>query len=172
MRKTILILPYLFFAISVLGQSDPSRPEIKIDYDRFADSTGVTLSSSYTRSKAGTTLIGFVATVPGQNIKGKTPEVNIVIAQMSDDWMFSTGPRTLRVILSDKDRDTFGEMTRADSRVMRNGGVMEQLVLAIPFKSVVRLSQSSKVEMQVGLLEFQLTGTQIDALKDFITRFN
>lgn len=171
MRKAILILICLFCASSAFGQSDPTRPEVKIDYDRFRDSTGVTLTSSYTKSKTGTTLIGFVATVPGQNIKGNTPQVNIVIAQRSDDWMFLTGSRTLRVILNDKERDTLGEMKVADSRTTR-GGVLEQLVLSIPFKSAVRLSQSNKVEMQVGLLEFQLTGAQIDALKDFISRFN
>jgi hypothetical protein len=172
MRKAILILAYLFSSLSVFGQSDLSRPEVKIEYDRFRDSTSATLSSSYTRSQSGTTLIGFVATVPGQSMKGKTPDVDLVIAQMSDDWMFINGPRTLRVILSDKDRDTLGEMRRADSRVLRSGGVMEQLLLNVPFKTVVKLSQSNKVEMQVGLLEFQLTGAQLDALKDFVSRFN
>jgi hypothetical protein len=175
MRKSripLLCLVILLAAFSVSAQSSLSRPEIKVEYDKFKDSTSVSLNGGYTVSKTGTTIITFDAEIHGQKISPGTPEVGILIGQLSDGWMFLNGSRTLRVLLNGKDRETLGNMERKNAQVLRDGTVMETLLLPVPFKTIQKLSDSNKIEMQVSGLEFELTAAQIKTLKEFVSRFN
>jgi hypothetical protein len=172
-RTPLLCLVILLAAFSVSAQSNLSSPEIKVEYDRFKDTTSVALNGGYTVSKTGTTIITFDAEIHGQKISPGTPEVGIIIVQLSDDWIFLNGPRTLRVLLNGKDRETLGNMERKSAQVVRGGtGVLETLLLPVPFKMIQKLSASVKIEMQVGAVEFQLNAAQIKALQEFVSRFN
>lgn len=85
--------------------------------------------------------------------------------------MFLNRGTVLRVILDGKERLLIGAMKRQSGDVLSGGRVTEQLTMQVPFSVIERLSRATKLEMQIGLEEFELTPQQIADLREWVKRF-
>lgn len=154
--------------------ADVPNPSITIKYDRFADTTTVTVVARLPpNTKFDAVMFGVGAVVKGEDLSQNVPTASsIVVSSRSKDWVFLTTGTVLRMILDGKERLLIGEMKRSPGEVLKTGrGVIEQLSLRVPFSLIEQMSKASKLEMQVGLEEFELTRSQLDDLRQWVRQF-
>lgn len=163
--KTLLLL--FILAAPAYGQ----LPELglKTEYDRFTDTTTTTMTGSLVPDRPGFVLFQVIGVVKGETINTAPLETTIAILSKTDRWYFLKSSRTLRVIQDGK-RYVLGTMSLENSDVTTDG-VIEQLVLTVPFSAIRKLSNAEKLEIQVGLYEAEINQPTIDALKRWVSQF-
>lgn len=181
--KTLLLI----LALAAIASAQTQNFNITTKYDRFTDQTTVEVvielipgvvdlggGSVYVPQGTGgkSAKLIVVGGIKGRDIEKSIPEVHIVFLSVSSDWLYLKTENTMRVILDGKDRLTIGTMKRVGSKVLRTGNrVIEELDTGTSFPTIERLARGNKVEIQIGISEFELKPEHIQDLKKWIERF-
>jgi hypothetical protein len=155
---------------------EKNKPKPKIDsaYDRFKDRTTVVLDGgNLTTGGYDITNVKFVCTVQGQETHGQAPlACSIVIKQLSMDWKFRSS-KSLNLILDSQQRMDLGQMLYMSVPIpLTSTSVKEEMIVSVPYKTIVRMAAAIKLEVQAGAVEFEFADTQLTALRAFIGYFN
>lgn len=145
--------------------------EIKTNYDKFKDRTFV----MHEQIPAGATAWFGNDTLhiqTGFSYEGKSVHMPSSIVMLfhskSTDWKFLRSPSL--IILADGNRFDLGKVVRADSKVLAPKQVYEMLAVEIPVNIFLKIVNSSKVECQLGVMEFELTEERLETLRDLASR--
>lgn len=185
MKALFLILALVFSAFPAIAQE--MNPRIKVKYDRFSDITTCVLrvnlrgggivdlggGSIYVapQEEAGNIELLVIAQVDGKRLETGKPRTSLGVTARSLDWRYLSGA-PFQVIVNESTRMNLGAMKREHAEVVTGGrGVIEQLLLDVPFASMEKLSAGHTVEIRIGDDEFTLTPAQIADLKDWVGRF-
>jgi hypothetical protein len=168
-RHLAVLSLLLVFSTAARGQTVAAG--ITAEYDRFKDTTNVVWEGTTISSNAdGIVVLSLISAYNGK-VPPKEPLIMMLLTSASRDWRFSRAPSlTLRAILDDK-RLEYGDMLRANIKE-QTGSVSEQLALYFPVSKLVRIVNAGKVEMQLADLEFELTKTQREHIREFLTVLN
>lgn len=154
----ILILTIL--AVLLVSQSD-----LKPKYDRFRDETTVSTGLQYVDMKSP----GRLETAAYFSYKGQAKASNGLIIGLafyssSSHWRFVEHDDLIALI--DGERLEFGNPIVKTSRLGRRTGVDESLSYKLTRSDLNKIASAQQVEMQIGTVEFKLTGKFLNKLKD------
>lgn len=138
------------------------------DYDRFKDERSSRITESLIPDKNGYVLFSLLAITKGPQLK-RPETVAIAVTSHTEEWYFLKSDTTLRVIRDEK-REELGEMDVVTSKVVQRG-VVEQLLIRVPFNVAERLVNSKVLEIQVGRYEAKFSDEQLSRLKEWMDHF-
>jgi hypothetical protein len=157
------------------AEQNAPKPKIDSTYDKFQDRTTLVLDAgNLTTGGYDITNIIFVCNVQGQQTHGQAPsDCAIVVKQLSHgSWKFQSS-RSLNLILDGKERMNLGQMLNmSEPHPITSDAVKEEVIVSVSLNAIIRMSAADKIEIQAGAVEFEMTDTQISALKTFIAYFN
>lgn len=172
MKTLVLALVYsLIFVPQEPTTLRSANPDVRTKYDRFADETSVVGALGPLDGAIPSMRMVLLTSFKGHKPVSSEPSITIVLTSRSSDWEFLKATPILKCILNDSDRLTLGEMKRVGSEVVR-GGVIEQLAVELPLKTMQQLATANTVEMQVWRTEFKLSKNQQETIKDYIRVLN
>lgn len=171
----------LALAITLLGaQSTLTIPprrhynhsvKITTDYDRFKDATTIQ-QEPINLTEPGTLQVHTLQLSTIFRYKGQSftmpSEIALLFVSRSPGWKFLDS-RHLRVIAGEK-RFDFGEATRVKSEVLGARDVLEMLLVMVPLPDYLAMVAAEKIEMQLGTLEFMVSGECLEAMTDLASR--
>lgn len=165
MKPLLLIL-----ALAVSASAQRSDLGINVSYDRFRDESVVKLTESLMPDRPGYVLLSFVVTTKGKDLQHVRPKsATLVIHSYTDEWYFLKTNNTLRII-QDGERYEIGKLDIVDSEVL-SSGVTELLAREVPFTTIEKLSQASKLEIQVGRYEAEIKPDAVKNIKRWVAWF-
>lgn len=166
--KTLLLI--LLLVVTVSAQNSGADVGLNVTYDKFRDESAVRLTESLMPDRPGYVLFSVVAVIKSKDIEHRRPKtISLVLESYTDEWYFLKTDNTLRVIQDGK-RYEVGRFKRVNSDTAPSG-VFEVLVLEVPFAVVERMSRASKLEIQVGKYESEITPPAIRNIKRWATWF-
>jgi hypothetical protein len=143
--KTLTILFFLLFTISVLAQSQSEK--ITVEYDKFKDETSVSAISilEEVSNSAVQSGIGVIFKVPGNKIKDPLTcdLIFFTLGQHAGEW----------IVIADGTRTNFGTVT-----TFPLGEKMWASKVKISTTQLLRMAQAKKLEMKVGDIVFTENG--------------
>ena len=183
--KTLLLS--LALAVAFSGQTRNPNLNIETSYDRFDDITIVTLKENLIpggivnlgggsvyvphNTDYHTADFHIMGAIQGRDLNKAPFTFTLSIVSVSTEWRYLRGPNTLRLIINGDRRLTLGEMKRV-SEVAKGGKVIELMTIEnFSFSTIEDLAKAKKIEMQLGLDEFEMKGSQISDIQDWISRF-
>lgn len=157
--KTLL----LTFALSVFLQSN-----LTTKYDRFREETSVSTGTEYVDMKSAGRLE--VVAYFSHKGAGKSSDgllIGLAFYSSSAHWRFLRDNRLIAIV--DGERVDFGDPVVKDSRLGRRVGVVESLAFDLERADLSKLASASRVEMQLGTVEFKLKDSFLRKLKELAT---
>lgn len=174
MKPLILIL--LLAVSTVEAQKNPTLPTtsalgFNTRYDKFTDVTTISITQSLVPIRPGFVLLTVAGAFPGHDANKVVPSVALILNSNSDKWMYLESEHELRLLVNGTERIKLGDMKRVHSEIGSYGKVTESLLLEVSFSVIETLARAGKIEMQIGIYEFELKPEQIDQLKEWVSRF-
>lgn len=139
--------------------------ELKTKYDRFRNETTVSIGPDYVDMRSP----GRLEAAAYINYKGDTPTpegliIGLAFYSSSSNWRFIDNDHLFALV--DGERLDLGKPITKDSKLGRRVGVDESLSFSLTREDLHKLTQASKVEMQLGRVEFRLKDKFLKRLKD------
>lgn len=176
----VCLIPLSGFAQDARPTPSPENLNIYTNYDRFEDTTTVTLSAYLAPPGFGPSTVFksarllVIGSVYGTDVKAAPHSYTAMVGLTTDseDWVYLRGPHSFRVILDGGPGLLVGKMERVDGEVNRNRTVTETLRMSVPFYKIREIAMAERIEIQIGRHEFELNKTQVANLKEWVSRFS
>lgn len=158
MKPLILALLLLFLPLVGSGQS------LKTKYDKFRDETTVYAGPDYVEMGARPVEVAVYVGYKGQTAAREGMIIGLAVYSSSSEWRFLDNDSL--IVLADGKRLDIGKPISKDSKIDRRGGVDESLAYKISESDLVTMSRATKVEMQIGHVEFSLRSKFMQKLRE------
>ncbi|HJT26883.1 MAG TPA: hypothetical protein VJ784_05665 [Pyrinomonadaceae bacterium] len=160
----------LLLALLLLLPFQQSDFGIVSKYDRFKDETSYRVTESLMPDRRGYVILSFLTTFKGEHpLLNRPATVTMLLRSYTEEWYFQDTDNTVRMI-QDGQRYELGKMSIGRSDVVNNG-VIEQLVLEVPFAAVERIGRAKKLEMQIGRYEVELKPETLQNIRTWAESF-
>jgi len=150
---------------------DEEKEDLTVDteatdkYDRFRDITVVSTSRLPIKGARRTIRAQVQYNFPGET--QKTPDMVTLFLYVSGPNPVLTEDDLALNFLVDNDRVPLGDMKLAEEKA--KSVVRQTLSIVIPYETFRRLAGGSKVEFQIGALEYTLTDQHLEALRNLLS---
>lgn len=144
------------------GPLPPASGCLKIEYDRFKDST--LASVMYLVVDKGTderVVLMFMSSFTGQQLPQRASTAELAIGVLVVGTLAESSPMGLHIeVLADNTkRWKLALVAVGTGRRLSNGGVSEQHLAILPAPEFVKLTDAKRLEMRIGRNEFLFTDT-------------
>lgn len=151
-------------AVLLLAFAFTAQAQVEQSYDRFKDETTVKASIPLPPASGmdSSTLVLLAVS------RGVTkPVVGLMLVSMSNGRVYGDSSEW-RLILNDSHRLLLGTAKRLVD--IKRGKWFETLTITLPIAHLRRIADASKVAMQIGFTEFELSPAHMRQIKEFVAR--
>lgn len=146
--------------------------EIKATYDKFQDTSTVTLYyMPVPTEKFERLVMGAYFTHAGLSLKEAPPNVTLLFRSNSDGWKYLRRHQRGLILMVDDERIPLGSIERVEDEILSNG-VIEYLGVVVSRSTFEKIANAKKVEAQLGRTEFHLTDGNLKYLREFLGKMN
>ena len=148
-------------------EEEETTAEITDKYDRFKDVTVVRTSRMMLRGGRRS-----IRTFAEYSFAGKNPtkpeKVSLYFYASAARPVFREDELELNFLVDDE-RVAVGSMRLSDEEKTKSS-VRQTVVISLPYETFARIANGSKVELQIGTLEYKMTDTHLDAFRRLLAR--
>lgn len=174
--RVLLVVCALGFSVSAQSPPSPqvdtatSPGKIASYFNAEKNTTTVVLGFS---DVGGESPCGLYFSVSGFH-QGKTAapanKINLVMMRITPEEKIKSAPLRDLTFTFDNETMSLGLMETASQQSIMDLR-LETLQIAVPFDSFLKIANAKSVEAKLGLAKFTLTETNLNNLRQFVTRF-